>query len=78
MDNTTIVPTPDDDEAAAILVALTTYLTEQRRAPAEPARTVPRWALAGRLASQGIALRRLPGAAVGWKTIGRKSVASSQ
>ena len=69
-----ITPTPDDDEAAAILAALATYLAAQRRPTAAPPRAVSRWALAGRLASQGIAARRIPGTAVGWKDVGRKSV----
>ena len=70
--NAAISPTPDDDEAAAIIAALVAYLAEQRCAPAPPARTVSSWALAGRLASHGLPTRRVPGARINWANAGRK------
>lgn len=72
-DHAAITPAPGDDEAAAILAALAAYLADQRRPPAAPVRAASRWALAGRLASQGIAPRRLPATIIGWKFVGRKS-----
>ena len=49
----TITPTPGDDEAAAILVTLHTHLAALRTNAPPPARQMPIWAIAGRLASQG-------------------------
>jgi hypothetical protein len=66
-----ITPTPDDDEAAAIIAALTAYLAEQRRRTPAPARAPSRWALAGRLASQGFVLRPAPGVRVRWANVSR-------
>jgi hypothetical protein len=62
----TITPTPDDDEAAAILVALHAHLAAQRASVPPPARRTPIWALAGRLASQGQTLTYARGARPGW------------
>ncbi len=65
-----VEPAPTDDEAAAIVVALAAYLGEQRaRGVATP--PVGRWALAGRLASQGQGFARLPGIRTGWGNAGR-------
>ena len=72
-DDTAITPAPDDEEAAAIIAALTAYLAEQRRIVPAPERTPARWALAGRLASHGLTLRPAPGVRVTWATIGRKA-----
>lgn len=50
--DTTITPTPTDDEAAAIVAALAAHLAAHCPAPAPPAPpATSRWALAGRLAS---------------------------
>jgi hypothetical protein len=70
-DDTAITPTPDDEEAAAIITALTVYLAEQRRMVTAPARTPARWALAGRLASHGLTLRPAPGVRVTWANVSR-------
>ena len=65
-----VKPAPADDEAAAIVVALAAYLGEQRaRGVATP--PVSRWALAGRLASQGQRLPRIPGVRPGWGNAAR-------
>jgi hypothetical protein len=60
-----IVPPPRDDEAAAIVAALEAYLAGQRHAPARP--RTPAWALAGRLASQGLAYQRRGQAIANWR-----------
>ena len=68
-----ITPTPDDDEAAAILAALAAYLAAQRHPAPTPTRAISRWALAGRLANQGLAPYRPPAPAIGWPQAGRKT-----
>jgi hypothetical protein len=60
-----ITPPPLDDEAAAIVAALDAYLTSQRAAPAAP--RTPAWALASRLASQGLAYGRREQALSNWR-----------
>lgn len=70
-ENNAITPTPDDDEAAAIIAALTAYLAEQRRPAPAPARQPSRWALAGRLASHGFVLHPAPGVRVRWANVNR-------
>jgi Acyl-CoA carboxylase epsilon subunit len=70
-ENTAITPTPDDEEAAAIIAALTAYRAEQRRPVPAPARAPSRWALAGRLASHGLILHPAPGVRVTWANVSR-------
>jgi hypothetical protein len=70
-DHDAITPTPDDDEAAAIIAALAAYLAEQRRPVAAPARQPSRWALAGRLASHGLGPPPAPGVHVTWGNASR-------
>jgi hypothetical protein len=60
-----ITPPPRDDEAAAIVAALEAYLASQRAAPARP--RTPAWALAGWLASQGLAYGRREQAINNWR-----------
>lgn len=74
MDDTraTITPAPDDDEGVAILAALATHLAAQRRPIPAPTRTTSRWALAGRLANQGLAPYRPPAPATDWARGGRR------
>ncbi len=64
-------PAPTADEAAAIVAALAAYLAEQGAAQPTPAPPERRWALAGRLASQGQSFARLPGIRTGWGNAGR-------
>lgn len=64
-------PRPTDDEAAAIMVAIAHYLAGQRCDTPAPALPERRWALAGRLASQGQPLARPPGTALTWATAAR-------
>lgn len=70
-DEAAITPAPDDDEAAAIIAALTAYLAEQRRPTPVSARTPARWALAGRLASHGRTVRPGPGVRITWANVSR-------
>ena len=65
-----VEPAPADDEAAAIVAALAAYLGEQRARGVAPP-PVRRWALAGRLASQGQRLPRIPGVRPGWGNAAR-------
>ena len=64
-----VEPAPTDDEAAAIVAALAAYLADRR------ARTAPaaerRWALAGRLAGQGLRFARVRGVRPTWGTAAR-------
>jgi hypothetical protein len=66
-----VEPTPTDDEAAAIVAALSAYLAERRAARAEPAPPARPWALAGRLESHGQTFARLHGLRVGWGNAAR-------
>ena len=68
-----VEPAPADDEAAAIVAALAAYLGEQR-APGVEAAAASRWALAGRLASQGQRFPRIPGVQPGWGNAARLAV----
>lgn len=66
-----ITPSPTDEEAAAIIAALSAYLGERRAtlsAPVQPARP---WAIAGRLASQGQPIPRRPGVRATWANVER-------
>lgn len=65
-----IEPAPTGPEAAAIIAAVTAYLTEQRLAT-RPAPTPSLWAIAGRLASQGYTRRPQSGSRYSWRTISR-------
>ena len=70
-----VEPAPTDDEAAAIVAALAAYLGEQRaRGVAAP--PFGRWALAGRLASQGQRFPRIPGVRPGWGNAARLAVSA--
>ena len=73
-----IDPPPTDDEAAAILAALTSYLAAEATWHA-PATALPerRWAQAGRLASQGAGFVR-GGVRNGWSTAARLARARGQ
>ena len=51
-----ITPAPSEEEAAALAVALSTYLAATRAIQPAPPLSTPIWAIAGRLASQGRAL----------------------
>ncbi len=66
-----IDPAPTADEAAAIVTALSAYLAGQRASQPPPAPPERRWALAGRLASQGQSFARLPGIRTGWGNVAR-------
>ncbi len=66
-----IDPDPTTDEVVAIVAALAAYLAEQRAAQSPPAPPERRWAIAGRLASQGQGFARLPGIRTGWGNAGR-------
>lgn len=70
-------PAPADDEAAAIAAAITAYLAE-RRAAGRPTPPENRWALAGRLTSQGRAYARARGVRTTWGAVTRLSRASSR
>jgi hypothetical protein len=72
-----IAPAPTDEEAAAIVAAVATYLAGQRTAvaPATPARP---WAVAARLASQGVPIARRPGVRVTWANAARLARMRSQ
>ena len=72
-----VEPTPTDDEAAAIVAALSAYLAERRAAGEEPEPAVRPWALAGRLASQGQTFARLHGLRPGWGNAARLSRCST-
>ena len=65
-----VEPAPTDDEAAAIVGALAAYLDEQR-ARGVDVLPVGRWALAGRLASQGQRFPRVPGVQPHWGNAAR-------
>ncbi|CAA9590801.1 MAG: hypothetical protein AVDCRST_MAG18-5197 [uncultured Thermomicrobiales bacterium] len=60
---------PGDEEAAALIAALTASLTEIRSTPPAPAPNTPIWAVAGRLASQGRTLGYARGARPTWARI---------
>ncbi len=64
-------PLPTDEEAAAIAAALAAYLAERRAAQPAPTPPERRWALAGRLASQGQDFARPRGGRVGWGNVSR-------
>ena len=70
-DQSEITPTPTDEEAAAIIAALSAYLAEQRAAPSITAPPVRPWAIAGRLASQDQPVPRHPGTRTTWANVGR-------
>ena len=77
-DQPAIMPTPTDEETAAILAALAVYLAEQRSpqlAETSPARP---WAIAGRLASQGQPAKHLTGIRVTWANVARLARIGSQ
>ena len=68
-----IDPPPTDDEAAAILAALTAYLADEAVLRAAHSSVIPperRWAQAGRLASQGTGFTR-GGVRNSWGTAAR-------
>lgn len=70
-DRAAITPSPTDEEAAAIVAALSAFLDEHRAPTAAPHRPTRAWAMAGRLTSQGRAVQRRPGRRVTWGNSGR-------
>jgi len=68
-----IRPAPTDDEAAAIIAAITAHLVATRPATPENTPQPSAWSLAGRLASQGQPPARTPGVRPTWARVGRGS-----
>ena len=66
-----IDPPPAADEVAAIVAALSAYLAAERAATPSLTRVERRWALAGRLASQGQHVARVPGLRTSWGNVAR-------
>jgi hypothetical protein len=73
-----ITPLPSDEEAAAIIAAISAYLAEQPAPQPHPAPRTRPWAIAGWLASQGQAAPPLPGVRTNWANVARLTRISGQ
>jgi hypothetical protein len=73
-----ITPPPSDEEAAAIIAAISAYLAEQPAPQPQPAPLTRPWAIAGWLASQGQATPPLLGVRTTWANVARLARISGQ